>query len=95
MDHPTFTALQHEVAQHDRILRGDGNGNPGLVNRVRTLETRDADVREVIKEWREMKATLKGAKIAAVVFGIILTALGGGLGVAILQAVSKVAAGLP
>lgn len=90
-----FVALRRDVDELDEMLRGDGNGKPGLVARVRTLEQRDSEVRTMLQEWNSTKAQLKGARTTLIVVGLLASALGGGLGLAILSAVGKIAAALP
>lgn len=90
-----YTALRRDVDELDEILRGDGNGRPGIAARLRNLETRDLEVTIMLKEWNETKAQLKGARSAIIAVGILVTLLGGGLGVAILSTLGKVAAALP
>lgn len=84
-----------ELDEIDQILRGDGNGNPGLVARVRTLEMRQPEVLKMIAEWKTFKDQISGAKTAIIAVGILLGLLGGGLGVAILSTLGKLAAALP
>ena len=96
MDHTNaYSILRRDVDDLDEIIRGDGNGKPGLSARVRALEARDPEVRRIIQEWDSAKAEMRGAKKTAVIVGIILTVLGGGLGAAILNAISQVAAAIP
>ena len=91
METNAYSVLRRDVDELDHIIRGDGNGKPGLSARVRALEARDPEVRRVIQEWDAAKAEMRGMKKAAIIVGVILTALGGGLGAAILSAISKVA----
>ena len=84
-----------ELDEIDQILRGDGNGNPGLVARVRTLEMRQPEVLKMIAEWKTFKDQISGAKTAIIAVGILLGLLGGGHGVAILSTLGKLAAALP
>lgn len=85
-----------ELDEIDEILRGDGNGNPGLVSRVRSLEHNQREkVLPMVKEWTSLKDQLKGARMTVIAVGIVLAVLGGGLGVAILTTLGKVAAALP
>lgn len=89
-----YTALRRDVDELDEMLRGDGNGRPGIAARLRALETRDQEVRTMLKEWNDTKAQLRGAKAAIIGVGILVSLLGGGLGVAILSVLAKVAAAL-
>jgi len=95
MDQVMLTALRRDVDEIDEMVRGDGNGRPGLAARLRQLELRDQEVVKMLKEWESAKAQLKGARAAIIAVGIILTALGGGLGLAILETLKRLAAGLP
>jgi len=90
-----YTALRRDVDELDEMLRGDGNGRPGIAARLRNLETRDQEVTIMLKEWNETKAQLRGAKTAIVAVGILVTLLGGGMGVAILSTLSRLAEALP
>jgi len=94
-DREAIAALRRRVDTHDTMLRGDGNGNPGLHSRVRTLEGDRKEVRTMLKEWDQTKAQLRGVRLTLIVVGIILSALGGTLGVAILEALRRLAAELP
>ena len=84
-----------ELNEIDEILRGDGNGNPGIVARVRALEMKQPEVLKMIAEWKTFKDQVRGARTAVIAVGILVGLLGGGLGVAILSALGKVAAALP
>lgn len=42
--------LRAELDEIDGIVRGDGNGKPGLVNRVRTIERNLAKVIAMLDE---------------------------------------------
>lgn len=95
MDQEAFTALRRRVDTHDVMLRGDGNGNPGLHSRVRTLEGRDTEVATMLKEWKDAKSQLKGARTAVIAVGVIVSLLGGGLGIAILETLRRLAAEMP
>lgn len=88
-------ALRAELDEIDEILRGDGNGNPGLVSRVRTVERNQEKVMAMLKEWNSFKDQVAGARAALIGLGLLITLLGGGLGVAILSTLGKVAAALP
>lgn len=90
-----YTALRRDVDELDEMLRGDGNGRPGIAARLRALETRDTEVLIMLKEWNETKAQLRGAKTAIVAVGVLVAVLGGGLGVAILSTLSRLAEALP
>jgi len=91
VDQEAFAALRRRVDTHDVMLRGDGNGNPGLHARTRVLEGRDQEVVKMLKEWESTKSQLKGVRLTLIVVGIILSALGGTLGVAILEALRQIA----
>lgn len=86
-----IAALRRDVNAHDVMLRGDGNGNPGIAARIRTLEGRDKEVVKMLKEWESTKNQLKGVRLTLILVGIILSALGGGLGLAILEALRQIA----
>lgn len=94
-DREAIAALRRRVDTHDTMLRGDGNGNPGLHARIRTLEGRDQEVAKMLREWDQTKAQLRGVRLTLIAVGIILSALGGGLGLAILETLRRLAAGLP
>ena len=49
----------------------------------------------MLQEWNSTKSQLKGARTTLIVVGLLASALGGGLGLAILSAVGKIAAALP
>src|SRR5690606_27185088 len=94
------------IDAHDRILRGDGNGTPGLVARTSSLERRadshsqrldelEGDVEAQERRWQSFLDQMKGFRYALIVFGVLATFLGGGLGVAILNVLGKVSAALP
>lgn len=87
--------LRRDVDELDEMIRGDGNGKPGLAPRVRTLESTQAKVVKMLEEWQSFKDQLKGAKVTIVVIGLLITLAGGGLGIAILTALKDLAAGLP
>jgi hypothetical protein len=91
----TIADLQEELDEHDLILRGDGNGTPGLSARVRTLEANQKEVLTMLKEWTSFKDQVRGAKLTVIAVGLLIALLGGGLGVAILTTLGKVAAALP
>lgn len=95
MDQVIAAALRRDVDELDEMLRGDGNGRPGLAARLRQLELRDEEVQRMLREWDSAKAQLRGARTAIIAIGIVLTALGGGLGIAILETLRRLAAGLP
>ncbi|MBX3139833.1 MAG: hypothetical protein KF875_03705 [Trueperaceae bacterium] len=95
MDQVIAAALRRDVDEMDEMLRGDGNGKPGIAARLRTLELRDQEVVKMLKEWESTKNQLKGVRLTLILIGIILSALGGGLGLAILEALRRLAAGLP
>ena len=95
MDQVTLTTLRRDVDDLDEMNRGDGNGRLGLAPRVRQLELRDQEVARMLKEWESAKAQLKGARAAVIAVGIIVSLLGGGLGIAILETLRRLAAGLP
>lgn len=87
--------VRAELDEIDEILRGDGNGKPGLVNRVRTLEKNQEKVMPMLDEWTSLKSQIKGAKFTVIAVGLIIAMLGGGLGVAILGALGRLASALP
>lgn len=95
MDQEAIAALRRRIDTHDVMLRGDGNGNPGLATRVRILEGRDKEVSIMLREWESTKNQLKGVRLTLIVVGIILSALGGSLGFAILETLRRLAADLP
>ncbi len=95
MDQVIAAALRRDVDEMDEMLRGDGNGKPGIAARLRTLELRDQEVVKMLKEWEQTKAQLRGVRLTLIAVGIILSALGGGLGLAILETLRRLAAGLP
>lgn len=95
MDQVMLTTLRRDVDEIDEMLRGDGNGKPGLSARVRVIELRDQEVVKMLREWEETKAQLRGVRLTLIAVGIILSALGGGLGLAILETLRRLAAGLP
>ncbi len=92
---PLISSLREDVDEHDIILRGDGNGRRGLSNRVNTLEENQKKVMTMLEEWRSFKDQVKGAKFVVIAVGVILTLLGGGLGVAILTTLAKIAESVP
>lgn len=83
------------LAEHDTLMRGDGNGKRGYGARLAILEYRDGKVRNMLHEWNDTKAQLKGARTTLIVVGVLITTLGGGLGIAILQTLSKLLNALP
>jgi len=98
--------MDQRLDAFDRILRGDGNGTPGLVARTSLLERRadshsqrldelEGDVEAQERRWQSFLDQVKGFRLALVVFGVLATVLGGGLGVAILNVLGKVSAALP
>jgi hypothetical protein len=95
MDQVMLTTLRRDVDEIDEMVRGDGNGRPGLAARLRQLELRDQEVVRMLKEWESAKSQLKGARAAVIAVGIIVSLLGGGLGIAILETLRRLAAGLP
>lgn len=95
MDQVMLTTLRRDVDEIDEMVRGDGNGRPGLAARLRQLELRDQEVMKMLKEWESAKSQLKGARAAVIAVGIIVSLLGGGLGIAILETLRRLAAGLP
>ncbi len=95
MDQVMLTTLRRDVDEIDEMVRGDGNGRPGLAARLRQLELRDQEVVKMLKEWESAKSQLKGARAAVIAVGIIVSLLGGGLGIAILETLRRLAAGLP
>lgn len=92
MDQVMLTTLRHDVDEIDEMVRGDGNGRPGLAARLRQLELRDQEVARMLKEWESAKSQLKGARTAVIAVGIIVSLLGGGLGIAILETLRRLAA---
>ena len=72
-----------------------GNGNPGLDETVRRLLERDTEVQRMLKEWEGTKNQLRGAKTAIIAVGLIVSLLGGGLGLAILETLRRLAAEIP
>lgn len=90
-----YTALRRDVDELDEMLHGDSNFRPGIAARVRTLDTRDQKVRTMLKEWNDIKAQLSGAKAAIIGVGVLVSLLGGGMGVAIRTTLSRVAEALP
>ncbi len=95
MDQVMLTTLRRDVDEIDEMVRGDGNGRPGLAARLRQLELRDQEVVKMLREWEQTKAQLRGVRLTLIAVGIILSALGGGLGLAILETLRRLAAGLP
>ncbi len=95
MDQVIAAALRRDVDEMDEMLRGDGNGKAGIAARLRTLEQRDQEVVTMLREWESTKNQLKGVRLTLIIVGVVLTALGGGLGLAILELLRQVAAGLP
>lgn len=91
MDQEAIAALRRRIDALDTTVRGDGNGNPGLAARLRTLEGRDKEVSIMLREWESTKNQLKGVRLTLIVVGVILSALGGTLGVAILEALRQIA----
>lgn len=98
--------MDQRIEAFDRILRGDGNGTPGLVARTSSLERRadshsarldtlEEDVEAQERRWQSFLDQMKGFRYALIVFGLLATFLGGGLGVAILNVLGKVSAALP
>ncbi len=87
-----IAALCRDVNAHDVMLRGDGNGNPGIAARIRTIEGDRKEVKSMLKEWDQTKAQLRGVRLTLIVVGVILSALGGTLGVPILEALRRLAA---
>lgn len=87
--------VEKRIVDHDRLIRGDGNGNPGYASRIASLEAEREEIKEMLNEWNDTKSQLKGARTTVIVLGVLLTGLGGGLGIAILQALQKLAASLP
>lgn len=49
MDQVMLTTLRRDVDELDTTVRGDGNGRPGLVARLRQLELRDQEVVKMLK----------------------------------------------
>lgn len=92
MDQEAIAALRRRIDALDTTVRGDGNGNPGLAARLRTLEGRDKEVSIMLREWESTKNQLKGVRLTLIVVGIILSALGGSLGFAILETLRRLAA---
>ncbi len=95
MDQVMLTTLRRDVDELDTTVRGDGNGRPGLAARLRQLELRDQEVVKMLKEWESTKNQLKGVRLTLILVGVILSALGGTLGVAILEALRQLAAEMP
>jgi len=95
MDQTLLAGLRRDVDELDTAVRGDGNGRPGLAARLRQLELRDQEVIRMLKEWESTKSQLKGVRLTLIVVGVILSALGGTLGVAILEALRQLAAEMP
>lgn len=88
-------ALRAKIEQIDIVLRGDGNGRIGLSARVATLEKLLPEIIEMLDEWKSSKDQLKGARTTLIIVVGLVTVLGGGLGVAILQALRQVVQSVP
>lgn len=84
---------QKRLDRLERILTG--NGKQGLTGAVHALTERDKEVRQVIREWQDFKAEMRGVKKTAIVIGALVTLAGGTLGAAILRALGQIAAALP
>ncbi|MFA5567621.1 MAG: hypothetical protein WC972_03135 [Trueperaceae bacterium] len=95
MDQVMLTTLRRDVDELDTTVRGDGNGRLGLAARLRQLELRDQEVVKMLREWENTKSQLRGVRLTLIAVGVILSALGGTLGVAILEALRRLAEGLP
>lgn len=85
--------LEKRLDRLERILLG--NGKQGLTGAVQALTERDKEVRQVIREWHDFKAEMRGVKKTAIVIGVLVTVAGGTLGAAILRALGQIAAALP
>lgn len=90
-----IAALRAKLEQLDIVIRGDGNGRVGLSARIATLEKVLPELIEMLDEWKSSKDQLKGARTALVIVIGLLTAFGGGLGIAILQALRQLIQTLP
>lgn len=86
-----IAALRRDVNAHNVMLGGDGNGNLGIAASIRTIEGDRKEVKSMLKEWESTKNQLKGVRLTLILVGVILSALGGTLGVAILEALKQIA----
>lgn len=90
-----LAALRAKVEQMDIVLRGDGNSRMGLSARMATMEKLLPEIIEMLDEWKSSKDQLKGARTTLIVIVGLISVLGGGLGLAILQALRQVLETVP